>query len=74
MYFRFWFVNLINTYLRFKNSCFVEESFSLKCVLIEFAIPNLSLLYNCIPEVIIISVYFKIECMCEVNSQLLFCS
>ena len=46
-------VNTINTYLRL-ISCLVQgEICSLKYIFIEFAIPNLSLIYCCILEIFI---------------------
>ena len=42
-------VNSINTNLLMVKICSVWEGiFSLKCVLIEFAIPNMSMIYFCI--------------------------
>ena len=42
-------VNLINTYFRQKNFVFFW-GVSIKCVIILFTIPNLSLIYICITE------------------------
>ena len=69
-----WWMQLI-----LKNSCCVGEILNLKCVLIEFAIPNLSLIYFCTSEVFKTSVLKKILqitfwiCVSVVNSQRLFC-
>ena len=48
---RFVLVNLIKTYLRLKNCVVLKNMFSFKGVLIEFAIPNLSLIYFCVSEI-----------------------
>ena len=45
---RFGFMNTINAYLRLKISGW---DFSLKCALIEFAIPNQSLIYFYLSEI-----------------------
>ena len=42
---RFGLVNIINTYLMIRISLVSLGILSLKCVLIEFAIPNLGLIY-----------------------------
>ena len=48
---RFCLVNTIYTYLRLKNCAAVGKIFSLKCVGIIFAIPNLGLILFCILEI-----------------------
>ena len=45
-----WLADAINDYLRLKI-CVVCEWIFLKCLLIDFFIPNLSHIYLCIPEI-----------------------
>ena len=45
-----WFGDSINNYLRLNSGC-VYGIFNLKCLLIEFVIPNLSQNFFCIPEI-----------------------
>ena len=45
---KFGLVNSINTNLMLKICSVWEGIFSLKCILIDFAIPNMSMVYFCI--------------------------